>query len=231
MFTEKLQLAIVGLGPRGSSVAERLCANAESLLPLGRELVIHIIDPHVLEGGQVWRSSQDRALLMNTVACQVTVFVDDTVDCDGPVVAGPSLYEWARSIALIGSPNVPEAVRAEAVALGPDDYPSRAFYGSYLRGARDRKIWTAPPAVSFESHQSTAVDVRDTRDGLQEVVLNTGETIGGLQAVVLALGHMPHHLGESETALSEFADRHGLRYIAPSNPADVRLDDIPAGAS
>ena len=138
MFTEKLQLAIVGLGPRGLSVAERLCANAESLLAHGQQLVIHLIDPHVFDGGQVWRSSQDRVLLMNTVACQVTVFVDDTVDCAGPVVSGPSLYEWARSIALIGSPTAPEAVRAEAVELGPDDYPSRPFYGSYLQWARDR---------------------------------------------------------------------------------------------
>ena len=145
MFTEKLQLAIVGLGPRGLSVAERVCANAESLLPHGRELVIHVIDPHVLEGGQVWRTTQDRVLLMNTVACQVTVFVDDTVDCDGPVVTGPSLYEWARSIALIGRPNVPEVVRAEAVALGPDDYPSRAFYGSYLQWARRRIMLDRTP--------------------------------------------------------------------------------------
>src|SRR3954453_21590240 len=133
MFTEKLQLAIVGLGPRGLSVVERLCANAESLLPHGRELVIHIIDPHALQGGQVWRSTQDRVLLMNTVACQVTVFVDDTVECVGPVGTGASLYEWARSIALIGKPNVSEADRDEAISLGPDDYPSRAFYGSYLR--------------------------------------------------------------------------------------------------
>ncbi|MFC7449864.1 FAD/NAD(P)-binding protein [Rhodococcus daqingensis] len=231
MFTEKLKLAIVGLGPRGLSVAERLCANAESLLPHGRELVIYLVDPHVLEGGQVWRSTQDRVLLMNTVACQVTMFVDNTVDCDGPVKTGPSLHEWARSIALIGSPKVPEAVRAEAVMLGPDDYPSRAFYGSYLQWTRRRIIRTAPPGVSFTLLEATAVDVRDTPAGLQEVVLNTGETIGDLQAVVLALGHMPHHLGEAEAALSRFADRHGLRYIAPSNPADVPLDAIPAGAS
>ena len=229
MFTEKLQLAIVGLGPRGLSVAERLCANTESLLPHGHELVIHIIDPYVLDGGQVWRSTQDRALLMNTVACQVTVFVDDTVDCAGPVVTGPNLYEWARSITLIGRPNVTEAVADEAASLGPDDYPSRAFYGSYLQWARDRIIWTAPPAVSFESHQATAVDVRDTPAGLQEVVLNTGETIDDLQGVVLALGHMPHRLGEPEAEMSQLADQHGLRYITPSNPADVSLDAIPAG--
>jgi hypothetical protein len=229
MSTEKLQLAIVGFGPRGLSVAERLCANVESLLPDGRELVIHLVDPYVFEGGQVWRSTQDQALLMNTVACQVTMFVDDTVDCAGPVVSGPSLYEWARSIALIGIPNVPEAVRAEAATLGPDDYPSRAFYGSYLQWTRDRIIWSAPPAVSFISHQATAADVRDTAPGLQEVVLDSGETIGNLDAVVLALGHMPHRLGKSEAALGQFADLHGLRYVAPSNPADVPLDAIGAG--
>lgn len=229
MFGEQLHVAIVGLGPRGLSVAERLCANADSFLAHGQELVIHLVDPHVFDGGQVWRSTQDQVLLMNTVACQVTIFVDDTVDCDGPVVSGPSLYEWARSIALIGSPNVPEAVRAEALTLGPDDYPSRPFYGSYLQWARDRIIWTAPPAVSFVSHQATAVDVRDMSNGLQEVVLHNGETIGDLQSVVLALGHLPHHLGEQETTLSQFADQHDLRYIAPSNPSDVPLDGIRAG--
>lgn len=231
MFTKQLHTAIVGLGPRGLSVAERLCANADSLLAHGQELVIHLIDPHVFDGGQVWRSTQDRVLLMNTVACQVTVFVDDTVDCDGPVVAGPSLYEWARSIALVGAPSVPEAVRAEALTLGPDDYPSRPFYGSYLQWARDRIIWSAPPAVSFVSHQAMAVDVRDAPDGLQEVVLHTGEIITSLQSVVLALGHQPHHLGETETALREYALRHDVRYIPPNNPADVMLDAIPAGES
>ena len=46
---------------------------------------------------------------------------------------------------------------------------------------------------------------------------------------MLALGHRPHQLDESEAALSRYADRHGLRYIAPSNPADLSLDAIPAG--
>lgn len=226
---ERLQLAIIGLGPRGLSVAERMCANAESLLSPGRELVIHLVDPHVFDGGQVWRSTQNSVLLMNTVACQVTVFVDETVDCAGPVVRGPSLYEWARSIDLLGSPDVPAAVRAEAATLGPDDYPSRAFYGSYLQWARRRIMRTAPPSVSFTLHRASAVDVRDMPDGRQEVVLDTAESIGDLQAVVLALGHLPHRLDEAESALSRFADRHGLRYIASSNPADASLDTVPAG--
>jgi uncharacterized NAD(P)/FAD-binding protein YdhS len=229
VFSEKLQVAVVGLGPRGLSVAERLCASAESLLPRGSELVVHLVDPHVVDGGRVWRSTQDRLLLMNTVACQVTMFVDRSVDCAGPVVTGPSLYEWARSIAFLGSADVPDAVRAEAETLGPDDYPSRSFYGSYLRWTLQRIIRTAPKSVRFQSHRATGVDVRDTHDGRQEVVLDNGESIGDLLAVVLALGHLPHELGDSEAALHRFAHDHGLRYVEPTNPADVSLAAVPAG--
>jgi hypothetical protein len=229
VFGDTSEIAVVGVGPRGLSVAERLCANAASLVPRGRGLVVHLIDPQVLAGGQVWRSTQDRLLLMNTVAAQVTMFVDETVGCDGPVVRGPSLYEWARSVALLGSPDVPEDVRAEAEALGPDDYPSRAFYGSYLRWTRRRIVRLAPPSVRFVPHRSAAVDIRDTGAGLQEVVLADGTSLGGLQAVVLALGHRPHELGAAEAELSRFADRHGLRYLAPGNPADVSLAGVPAG--
>jgi len=41
----------------------------------------------------MWRTSQPGELLMNTVASQVTLFTDDSVDCAGPTVPGPSLYE------------------------------------------------------------------------------------------------------------------------------------------
>lgn len=228
MFGETSEIAVVGLGPRGLSVAERLSANAHALVPRGRRLVVHLVDPRLADGGQVWRSTQDRLLLMNTVASQVTMFVDETVDCAGPVVRGPSLYEWARSIALLGSPDVPDAVRAEAGALGPDDYPSRAFYGSYLRWTR-RRITRTEPSVRFVAHQARAVDVRDARDGRQDVRLDDGTTVGGLAAVVLALGHQPHELTPAEAELSRYAERHGLRYVPPGNPADEPTGDVPAG--
>lgn len=90
-----LSVALVGAGPRGTSVLERLCASAPELLPPHADLTVHVIDPSPPGPGHVWRPSQSPALLMNTVASQVTLFTDETVDCSGPIHPGPSLYEWA----------------------------------------------------------------------------------------------------------------------------------------
>jgi hypothetical protein len=229
VVTDTVDIAVIGVGPRGLSVVERLCANAGSLLPEGKSLVIHLIDPHVVGGGLVWRNSQDGLLLMNTVASQVTMFVDATVDCEGPVISGPSLYEWARAVALIGSSELSAAALAEAAALGPDDYPSRSFYGCYLEWTLRRIRQTASDRVSFTQHPARAVDVRDVEGGRQQVRLDDGGSVEGLHAVVLALGHLPHELLDTEAALEKFAAARGLTYIGPSNPADVQLEHLRAG--
>ncbi|MCW7945858.1 FAD binding domain-containing protein [Streptomyces hygroscopicus] len=91
-----VSVALVGAGPRGTSVLERLCASAPELLPQGVRLTVHVIDPAPPGPGRVWRTAQPPELLMNTVACQVTLFTDESVECAGPIRPGPSLYEWAR---------------------------------------------------------------------------------------------------------------------------------------
>ncbi|MDQ0910945.1 putative NAD(P)/FAD-binding protein YdhS [Streptomyces canus] len=90
-----VSVALVGAGPRGTSVLERLCASAPELLPPGAHVTVHVIDPSPPGPGRVWRPTQSPDLLMNTVASQVTLFTDESVDCAGPIRPGPSLHEWA----------------------------------------------------------------------------------------------------------------------------------------
>src|SRR5687767_4787604 len=73
-------IAVVGVGPRGTSVLERLCASAPELTP-DTALTIHLVDPAPPGPGRVWRTDQSAELLMNTVASQVTLFTDDSVAC------------------------------------------------------------------------------------------------------------------------------------------------------
>ncbi|GHA22008.1 FAD/NAD(P)-binding protein [Streptomyces purpurascens] len=206
-----VSVALVGAGPRGTSVLERLCASAPELLPPGARLTVHVIDPDPPGPGRVWRTAQSSELLMNTVACQVTLFTDDSVDCSGPIRPGPSLYEWARG------------------TLDPDEYPTRADYGRYLEWVFARTVRDAPPNVRVETHRARAVRLDDTPGGHQALTLDDGRTLTGLSAVVLAQGHLPATADPAGRRLAAHAARHGLRHIPPANPADVDLSSVPAG--
>ncbi|WP_246112150.1 FAD/NAD(P)-binding protein [Streptomyces hawaiiensis] len=202
---------MVGAGPRGTSVLERLCASAPELLPPGARLTVHVIDPDPPGPGRVWRTAQSPELLMNTVACQVTLFTDASVDCSGPIRPGPSLHEWAGG------------------GLGPDEYPTRAEYGRYLEWVFAEVVRQAPPAVRVETHRARAVRLDDTPGDRQALTLDDGRTLTGLSAVVLAQGHLPRTVGPDLLRPAVHAARHGLRHVPPANPADVDLASIPAG--
>ncbi|MEE1824679.1 FAD/NAD(P)-binding protein [Streptomyces sp. BE20] len=226
------QIAVVGAGPRGLSVLERLLANERSR-PSAAALTVHLVDPYPPGAGRVWRTTQSRLLLMNTVASQVTVFTDPSVTIDGPVEEGPSLYQWAKSTVPHGGPgeyDVP--VRAEARDLSPDAYPTRAFYGRYLVDVYRRVRSTAPAHCRVVEHRTRAVELDDT-DPLpgasQVLTLADGRRLVGLDAVVLALGHVPAGATSGERALARAAAAHGLTYLPPANPADVDLSTLPPG--
>ncbi|MFF8829254.1 FAD/NAD(P)-binding protein [Streptomyces sp. NPDC015131] len=204
-------IALVGAGPRGTSVLERLCASVPDLAP-GTPLTVHVVDPAPPGAGRVWRTDQPGELLMNTVACQVTVFTDESVRCAGPIRRGPSLYEWAAS---------------RSYRLGPDDYPSRALYGAYLEWAFTRAVATAPPEVTVRTHPARAVRLEGT--GPQSLHLDDGTVLTGLGAVVLAQGHLPAAQDPAAAELGAYAARHGLRHLPPANPADLDLAPVAPG--
>ncbi|MFF4665433.1 FAD/NAD(P)-binding protein [Streptomyces sp. NPDC001282] len=226
----EIYVAVIGAGPRGLSVVERLCANAP-VVAGERNCVIHVIDPHPAGAGRVWRTDQSAQLLMNTVASQITIFTDPGVSCAGPIVEGPSLHAWAGLLPLADGldDGLPAEVLREAASLGPDTYPTRAFYGHYLRWAFRFVCRTAPPGVVVDVRRATAVAVDDRADGRQDVVLDDGTTVGGVDAVVLAQGHCDTDPGDGTRALAAHARAHGRVHVPPANPADVDLSAIGAG--
>ncbi|RSN55679.1 FAD-binding protein [Streptomyces sp. WAC 04229] len=231
MTSRRLDVCLIGAGPRGLSVLERLCANAASVAD-DTAVTVHVVDPYPPGAGRVWRTDQSRHLLMNTVTSQVTMFTDDSVRIEGRLVPGPSLYEWARFLTLIGpmgGPRHDERVLGEARALGPDSYPTRSFYGHYLEWVFQRVTKTAPAGVSTVVHRAHAVGLDDGSDGTQCVRLDDGTLLEGLDAVVLAQGHLPVRPSRQRRALGDFAADRGLGHVTPANPADVDLTKVAAG--
>lgn len=229
MSSSPFRVGIVGMGPRGLSVLERLCANMGEIFPNG-DVEIHVIDPYPFGAGNVWRTNQSRTLIMNTVASQVTVFTDPSVQCEGPHIPGPSLYEWAHYISLMDHDgDYDDTVRDEARKLEPDSYPTRAFYGYYLEWVYKRLVNNLPPNTRLYSHLCYAVGLDDAPDGQQVIHLENESTPLIVDAVVLTLGHTQVAPTGEIAHLLDFSEKYGLFYVPPANPADVNLDPLKPG--
>lgn len=194
------RLAVIGAGPRGTGLLERLSANAD-LLPAGFE--VHVIDPHPAGGGRVWRPDQSPLLLMNSRASDVTMFTDASVRCEGPITPGPTLAEWA--------------------GLDGNAFPTRRQGGDYLRWCFDRAVGSFPRDVRVVVHRTSAVELAGDAVGLAD-----GSRVAA-DFVVMAQGNVGGHRTEEQRAHEEFAERIGGAYLGPSCPGDEDLDVLPAG--
>ena len=99
-------IALIGAGPRGISVLERLAAYLHEASgkhsrpghaqPSAPRVTVHIIDDSQIGAGRVWDTDQTRTLCMNTLADAVTLFTEPGSSVGAPVLSGPTLYEWIR---------------------------------------------------------------------------------------------------------------------------------------
>lgn len=222
---DPLVVVVVGAGPGGTVLLERLTANAGEFLD-DRPLLVHLVDPFPPGAGRVWRREQSALVRMNSMASDVTMFTDDTVVCDGPIVPGPSLIEWAS---IVDDGDLPDPAVAEEVrSLTGSTFPTRRLQAAYLDWTFRRIVSEAPPNVEVRVHGGRAVDVEDRPDGRQRVVVDTGRVITA-DVVVLALGHLDADPDPESARLAGFAERHGRHYLPPSYTADEDLSAIPAG--
>ena len=229
-ITQSLRTAIIGAGPRGTSVLERLLANVAAA---GTEaaagavrLHIDVIDPYPAGSGHVWQPEQSRLYLMNTQSFYPTLIPEDPALAKP--AAGSTFDQWRARQQHEPLPGLTGDELAELAVLASADFPSRALYGRYLRSMLDELTANAPDGVTIEFHETTALSVRRAGDGMFDVGLATGETLR-TGSVVLALGHIPSRLNAEQRELQAAARQLGLQYLPPAVPADVDWDRVPAG--
>ncbi|WP_329388311.1 FAD/NAD(P)-binding protein [Streptomyces sp. NBC_01716] len=204
-----MSVAVVGAGPRGTAVLERLTANLGPTGPwAGTPAELHVVEPFTPGAGRVWDPGQPEQLLMNTVAGHATAFPDDTVRMEGPATTGPTLMEWARD---------------HARGLAEWEHPSRALMGRYLAWSHERITRAAAPAVRFVPHATRAVGLDEVSGGRLRLRLDDG-TVLLVDAVVLATGHTDQRPSPEGRELTTAARRFGLLHLTPGHPHETRLD-------
>ncbi|MFJ5263050.1 FAD/NAD(P)-binding protein [Streptomyces sp. NPDC088387] len=201
-------LVIVGAGPRGTGVIERIAANAPELYA-GSGLDIHLVDPHPPGAGRVWRHAQSPLLWMNSHAEDVTMFTDDSVAMDGPVRHGPTLHEWA--------------------GVDGRTFTDRRLQGAYLRWVHQQAVAALPPGVRVHHHPRRALRIGGPREGRQQVWLEGRPRPLLADLVVLTLGHLDAELDDEQRRLAAYSREHGLVHVPPDFTADTDLGALAPG--
>ncbi|WP_426976045.1 FAD/NAD(P)-binding protein [Pseudarthrobacter sp. O4] len=253
-ISQSIRTALIGAGPRGTSVLERLLAN---WVPAGPDARLHIdvVDPYPAGPGHVWQPGQSRLYLMNTQSFYPTIVPEDPALA--PPLAGDTFDRWRELQQRRPHPSLTAEERAELAALGSADFPSRALYGRYLRSTLEELLSVLPAGVTVEFHETTAVSVRHAAapaagpDAVASPDAGTGSHAGtghdgdlngrvrfdvGLaggavltvDSVVLALGHLESRLNPEQRELKAAAEELGLLYLPPAAPADVDWSRVPA---
>lgn len=200
------RLAVIGAGPRGIAVIERLGAASRTEAWRGA-VEVHLIDPHVDRGGAVWRTDQSRALLMNTATCQTTMYPDASCAPVLPVEGAQTLAEFLG--------------REDNGGYGPADIAPRAEHGRYLLTVLAQAEAAADPSrLRIVRRAAEARDVTGPLDGPQRVHLDDGEVLE-VDAVVLALGHLATAPSPRSRRIAEAAERLGLLHVPSANPLEV----------
>jgi len=219
-----LTLCVVGAGPTAIGVLERVVANAAGLAD-GRRLSVHLVDPHPPGGGRVWRAAQPALLWANSLAADVTVLPDASVEVEGPVGEGTTLWQWVERVGRTLPEDDP--VGAEARRLAPTSFPSRPLVNAYLGWVLAQVVDAARPWADVELHATSAVDVR-TGEQRVDVVLADGGVVAA-DAVLLAQGHLDANPTPTERATSRRAADAGLTYVPTGYTADLDLSRLEPG--
>ncbi|WP_083749708.1 FAD/NAD(P)-binding protein [Frankia sp. CcI49] len=209
------RIAVVGSGPRGMSVLERLASRLLAS-PVDRGVHLYLIDGVEVGCGRVWRTDQPQWFLMNTVCREVTMFSGPPDEGPPRPGAGPSLAQWWRD-------NAEDYV-------GPDGYAPRRLHARYLRFVLDTVERALPGNVVTHRVPAMVEDIEPTTDGYR-LDLSGGNALL-VDRVVLTTGHSQLEQTGRHRVYERFAaTRPNLRYFPGESPADLPLDTVPAGSA
>ncbi|TCP66544.1 FAD/NAD(P)-binding protein [Baia soyae] len=205
-----MRVAIIGSGPRGMSVLERLVARL--IESESRESVeIYLIDDGYVGTGRVWSTEQSPHLLMNTVAQEISAFSGPWDGTEARPGNGPSFAQWWQ------------LYREDYEQFG--GYGPRAYYGEYLLYVLSAVESSLPSHVTLCKRSARVERLEETCRTQLLYFLNS--EILEVDRTVLATGHPNNRLQGFEKTLHDYAARtEDVMFMSGDSVADMNLSEI-----
>ncbi|MEZ9292226.1 FAD/NAD(P)-binding protein [Vibrio lentus] len=169
-------IGIIGIGPRGLSVLERIIAL--SIDTPHQPLDIKVFDPN-LPGSGCHDVTQPNHLLVNTVSSQITMFADESVSEAKNIISGPNFYQW-----LCERPK--DALSPKTIS--PNEYYSRALFGEYLNWVFHYLVDMSFSHITIDYIPSEVIDITKLDDHSWSL-LDDRSVITNVEYLYLTTGH------------------------------------------
>jgi hypothetical protein len=184
-------IGIIGIGPRGLSVLERIIAL--SIDPPHQPLDIKVFDPN-LPGSGCHNVKQPNHLLVNTVSSQITMFADESVSEAKNIISGPNFYQW-----LCERPK--DELSPKTIL--PNEYYSRALFGEYLNWVFHYLVDISFSHITIDYVPSEIIDITKLDDNSWNL-LDDRSLITNVEYLYLTTGHTKAKYINPDTAQEIF---------------------------
>jgi len=184
-----INICIIGFGPWGLCVFERIVSRIKHGAQPGRLVDIHIVEPHRFGQG-AHSSALPDYLLLNTKCGHVSMFVEDHFpDVERPL-PGPSLLEWAKQQGYGLADDGHTLTKHGGREITDDDFLPRRLLGEYLAWFYQETMRALPAGVVVHEHHAAACGIQKSKDG-ELVQLEDGTQLEA-DHVFLTTGHTPN---------------------------------------
>jgi uncharacterized NAD(P)/FAD-binding protein YdhS len=174
------RIGIVGMGPRGLTILERIVAHER--VRKSADIQIFIFDPKQ-PGVGTHDPEQSDFMLVNTVSGQITQFSDTSVTGAGPILEGPSFHQWLEEQSASTLLRLRESDRP----VSPDAYYGRGLFGRYLHWVYHYLVALAPTHVKIHFVREAVMQADRISDEDWLVVTPTASY--GVNYLFLTTGH------------------------------------------
>ena len=204
--------AIIGTGPRGLSILERLAIELKQESPVKNQVEVYIFDNVEPGAGRIWKTDQQDCFLMNTLSRDVTMYSEPIDDKPQIFKHRPTLAEW-----------IEESDDYFVKAHRNKDFVPRKIYGLYLKCFFIAVIKQLSKVAEITVIHDEVIDISfENGDYILETLRN-GEQYK-VSSIVLALGHGKDNRSKS---MLPAHIRSGVRYVEGDSAADMNLHEIP----
>ncbi|SIO96885.1 FAD/NAD(P)-binding protein [Vibrio spartinae] len=209
------KIAIIGNGPRGLSVLERLSFKLSSFQD--KLVDIYYLDKSDLDTGRIWKENQCHSFIMNTVADEVSAFSGLGDVLNAKPGSGPSLATWWKHFHPSGS--------GEKEYKGENIYAPRYLYGEYMKFVLHSIKNHLHPNHHLIQEEREIVDmVLETNE--VKLIDSNSKTLS-VDRVVIATGHSHNQPTQTEDSYQSFVNEHtNCTWIPGDSVADMNLDKI-----